>query len=80
MTAVAQSICKRGKTLQMIAPKFLPVGNRPIKQQKKNVNELLIKHFGKDWLSKSEEYKLNFHKDIINSVTDNNGTDKVNGL
>lgn len=76
-TAVAQSICRRGKTVEMIAPQPLQVGNRPLKQLKKdNVNELLSKHFGADWLQKSKEYNLSFYEKILEGAANDESGDE----
>lgn len=60
-----QSICKRGKTILMLSPKRLSLGIPVQKVKIDNINELLSKHFGKDWLQNAEKYSLQFYKNII---------------
>nr|CAH7741572.1 unnamed protein product [Callosobruchus chinensis] len=81
-TGVAKSIFRRGKTVHMLSPQPLEVGKRPIKKLKKdNVDELLSKHFGADWQSKSEEYNLRFYQEVLAATTDDNdGLDDENDV
>lgn len=62
-------ICRVGKNIKSMMPTYLPSGKIPITDlKKKDVENLLSKHFGKNWDTINE---LEFYKNIINNSSTN---------
>lgn len=61
-----QGICKKGARISYINPNQLELNTVNINPKKaKNVNELLCKHFGDDWLDKAEYLSLEYYKQVV---------------
>ncbi|KAJ8962438.1 hypothetical protein NQ314_005734 [Rhamnusium bicolor] len=62
-------ICKRGKRILHINPQVVPLNSVNVKPKKLcNVNELLTKHFGDDWKESSEQFNLDYYKNVFDRL------------
>lgn len=77
-TGVRRSIAKPGKYASDILPETITTCPKIKKEKINDVNKLLSKHFGKDWMQRED---LNFYKTVVdrnrnnadaNDVDDNN--------
>lgn len=61
-----KTICKQGKSLSFLNPQNIVNQFVKLKPKKiKNVGELLIKHYGQEWMEQYVEHNLQFYKTIL---------------